>query len=100
MNYPAQIDVFRAQLVKLPDLERLLSKLFTYSVRDSVKAVSFQNIHHQKLREYKLLLQHFRDIDVILKPLRAIRSKLKSDRLKQLLHYPSESFQNYEFQTN
>ena len=56
MQIPLQLEEFRKGTEKLPDLGRLLAKVFTYSVKDSVKAISFENVHHQKLREFKLLL--------------------------------------------
>jgi len=34
----------RFKLAKLPDLERVLTKVFTYSVRNAVKAIYFENV--------------------------------------------------------
>ena len=70
MKMPLQLDLFRMQLEKLPDLEKILARVFVYSVQNSIKAVHFENVHHQKLREFKLLLKHFRNINSILTPLR------------------------------
>jgi hypothetical protein len=34
----------RARLNKLPDLEKLLAKIFTYSIKHSVKAIYFEDV--------------------------------------------------------
>lgn len=56
MKMPLQLDIFREQLNHLPDLEKILAKVFIYSVQNTVKAVTFENICYQKLREFKILL--------------------------------------------
>jgi hypothetical protein len=62
MNIPLQVELFRGKLSKIPDLERLLAKVFTYSVKDSTKAVMFENVSYLKLIEFRDLLTHFKDI--------------------------------------
>jgi len=37
-------DILRARLSKLPDLEKLLAKIFTYSIKHSVKAIYFEDV--------------------------------------------------------
>jgi DNA mismatch repair ATPase MutS len=47
MKIPLQLEAFREKLSKLPDLEKILAKVFVYSVKNSVKAVYFENVHQQ-----------------------------------------------------
>ena len=45
MRMPLQVENFREQLKKLPDLEKILSKVFVYSVEQPRKAVYFEKVH-------------------------------------------------------
>ena len=44
MAHTHELNHLRKRLEKLPDMERMMSKVFTYSVRTSVKAVYFENV--------------------------------------------------------
>ena len=92
MKLNLQVDLFRSKLSKLPDLERTLAKVFIYSVKDTTKAIYFEKVQFQKLKEFKILMQNFKDLQSIIAPLRMHRNKMKSKRLKQLLHFTNESF--------
>ena len=71
-------------------MERMMSKVFTYSVRTSVKAVYFENVSFQKLRELKSLLRNFREFSQIIEPLRQESESFKSKRLTNLCRYVEE----------
>lgn len=43
-QYNAQLTQLRGRLSRLPDMERTISKVFAYSVRNSIRAVYFENI--------------------------------------------------------
>ena len=58
-----ETDVLRAKLSKLPDLEKLLAKIFTYSIKHSVKAIYFEDVSLQKMKEFRLLLNSFKALD-------------------------------------
>lgn len=45
MKIPVHLNTFRERLGKLVDLERILAKVFVYSVRSTFKAVTFENVH-------------------------------------------------------
>lgn len=47
---------------KLPDLEKLLAKIFTYSIKHSVKAIYFEDVSLQKMKEFRLLLNSFKGL--------------------------------------
>lgn len=42
--YNTQLTQIRSRMSRLPDMERTISKVFAYSVRNSVRAVYFENI--------------------------------------------------------
>lgn len=44
MTFQSETDILRARLNKLPDLEKLLAKIFTYSIKHSVKAIYFEDV--------------------------------------------------------
>lgn len=53
MEHQFETDVFRSKIGKLPDLEKLLAKLYTYSVKHKVKAIYFENVSLNKLKEFR-----------------------------------------------
>jgi DNA mismatch repair protein MSH6 len=53
MSHQFETDVFRAKISKLPDLERLLAKIFTYSIKHKVKAIYFEDVSLIKLKEFR-----------------------------------------------
>ena len=44
MRFPANRNAFRERLSFVPDLEKILAKVFVYSVKSTFKAVSFENV--------------------------------------------------------
>ena len=44
IKHQSATDILRARLGKLPDLEKLLAKVFTYSVKHKVNAVYFHDV--------------------------------------------------------
>ena len=71
-------------------MERIQSKVFAYSVRNSIRAVFFENVSFQKLRELKSLLKNFREFSEIIEPLRIESESFKSERLRQLVRFKEE----------
>jgi len=53
IEHQYETDVFRSKIAKLPDLEKLLAKLYTYSVKHKVKAIYFENVSLNKLKEFR-----------------------------------------------
>lgn len=53
--------MLRSRLAKLPDLEKLLAKIFTYSIKHSVKAIYFEDVSLQKMKEFRTLLTCFKN---------------------------------------
>ena len=51
--YQHETDLLRQKLSKLPDLEKLLAKIFTYSIKHSVKAIYFEDVSLQKMKEFR-----------------------------------------------
>ena len=82
----------RAKLGKLPDLEKLLAKIFTYSIKHKVKAIYFEDVSLMKMKEFRTLLKVFKGLRDTLSGLFRLNEsgKLGSDRLKMLLTYRNE----------
>ena len=80
-----ETDVFRSKIAKIPDLEKLLAKLYTYSVKHKVKAIYFENVSLIKLREFRVILRHFKGLSELVNSLSSILKSFKSERLHQLL---------------
>ncbi len=78
LNHQYETDVFRSKLGKLPDLERLLAKLYTYSVKHKVKAIYFENVSLNKLREFRQVLKHFKTLRDLVGSLQDKVKKFKS----------------------
>ena len=88
MKHQYETDVLRSKLAKMPDLERLLAKLYTYSVKHKVKAIYFENVTLNKLKEFRTLMKHFKSIHDVTGSLKG--KDFKSTRLHTLLTPDSE----------
>jgi DNA mismatch repair protein MSH6 len=69
MSHQDECCKFRAKMSRLPDLEKLLAKIFTYSVKHAVEAIYFEDVNLQKMREFKQLLDCFKGISTIVEDL-------------------------------
>ena len=49
-------DCVRAKFRKLPDIERLIGKILSYSVQNNNKVIYFEDVSLIKLKEFKTLL--------------------------------------------
>ena len=68
-------------------MEKLLAKIFTYSIQHSVQAIIYyQNVSFTKMKEFKILLDCFENIEKTLEDLIEIKQKFKSKRLLMLLN--------------
>ncbi len=85
MNHQYETDVFRSKVARLPDLEKLLAKLYTYSVKHKVKAIYFENVSLNKLKEFRVVLKHFKALSDLVSSLRSKIDSFKSKRLQTLL---------------
>lgn len=74
-RHPDLLEAFRNNMAKMPDIERMMNKLFTYSVRQNVKAIYFENISFQKLKEFRHLLRNFKEIERIISPIKKMMEK-------------------------
>lgn len=75
--------VVRAKMGKnLPDLEKLLARIFAYSVKHRIKAIYFEDVSLIKMKEFRELLKAFKRTEEILGALMAKRDEFTSKRLK------------------
>ena len=85
IEHQYETDVFRSKIAKVPDIERMLAKLYTYSVKHKVKAIYFENVSLNKLKDFRTILRHFRALPDLISSLKAKVAKFKSQRLWALL---------------
>lgn len=90
MDHQYETDVFRSKIGRLPDLEKLLAKLYTYSVKHKVKAIYFENVSLNKLKEFRAVLKHFKTLADLVSSLRGKSEDFKSKRLQSLLEDDTE----------
>ena len=79
------MDLFRHKLGKILDLEKLIAKTYTYSIQHKVKAVYFENVSSNRLREFKQVITTLRAVKEAATILREKRGAFRSRRLNQLL---------------
>lgn len=93
MTFQSETDILRARLNKLPDLEKLLAKIFTYSIKHSVKAIYFEDVSLSKMKEFRTLLLSFKQIEDTIASIRGLyrSDDLKSERLIALVTTDEES---------
>jgi DNA mismatch repair protein MSH6 len=73
-------------LSKLPDLEKIVNRLYHYSVKTiAEKAVYFEDVSSARLREFRELIDHFNKCWQGLELLRKHKDKFQSQRLKRLI---------------
>ena len=85
ISYQFETDKVREPMGKLPDLEKLLAKIFTYSIKHRCKAVYFEDVSLIKMKEFRQLLNTMSQLPTILTPLMNRVNDFKSSRLKHLL---------------
>ena len=76
--------VFSFSAKKLPDLERLLARLCSYSIKTSSKAVYFEDVASSKIREFCRFLGHIKDVERLMSEISVfeIRSQLLTSIVK------------------
>ena len=59
LEHQHETDDLRVKLSKLPDIEKLLARLFTYSIKHKVKAIYFEDVSLIKMKEFRTVLKVF-----------------------------------------
>ena len=54
-----ETDLVRYELSRLPDIEKLMARVFSYSIKHKVKAVYFEDVNLAKMQEFRKLLNAF-----------------------------------------
>jgi DNA mismatch repair ATPase MutS len=81
-EYMHEADSCRAKLSKLPDIEKLLAKIFSYSVKHKKKAIYFEDVSLIKLQEFRKLLEVFKGSRYVIDTLASKSNSFKSIRLR------------------
>lgn len=85
------MELVRNRLARLPDIEKLLAKIFTYSIKQRVKAIYFEDVSLLKMKEFRMLLKTLRQLEEILSPLIKRKDEFKSVRLRTLLTFEDDA---------
>lgn len=59
------LTVFATVSKKFPDLERILARLSSYSIKTNSKAVYFEDVGASKLKEVSKFLAHMKDLEIL-----------------------------------
>ncbi len=85
IKHQHETDVLRARLSKLPDLEKHLARVFSDSVKHSVKAVYFEDVNLAKMKEFKSMLTVFKEFNNTVEVFSKLSPSLVSSRLSLLV---------------
>ena len=85
INHPHEMEIMRTKLFKLNDLEKQLSRLYQYSIRNNKKAIYFEDVSLKKLKEFHDILKKMKEIPEYIEVLCQIKENFKSERMKQLV---------------
>jgi len=85
------MELVRNRLARLPDIEKLLAKVFTYSIKQRVKAIYFEDVSLLKMKEFRMLLKTLRQLEDILDPLIKRKDEFKSLRLRTMLTFEDDA---------
>ena len=81
------LNSIRKDLQKLPDLEKKISRLYTYSVKQEKSPILFENMNVKKLLNLKEVLNGLEQTEILYRNITKYRSKITSTRLKALTQY-------------
>ena len=85
-----ETDAVRCKLKQLPDLEKLLARLYTYSIKHRIKAIYFEDVSLKKLKEFRQVLTTLKQTGDVLSLLMKKKDEFKSNRLRSLLSFEEE----------
>lgn len=86
-NHSTLMANFRTKLKTIPDLEKQLSNIYKYSIKQSVQAISFENLSVKKIREFHEILEHFKGLKSLIGIYKKVKDTFKSKRLRSLLSF-------------
>ena len=78
-------ELISAALGKIPDIERMLTRIFTYSIKSKIKAFYVDAQAIKRITEFHTLLTVFKELNLQLADIAKLLPKLKSQRLRSLV---------------
>ena len=84
------LDLFQGALSKLPDLERMINKVYNLSNKRRMSAVYFEDFAKNRLKDFLSFLNELEGIDKIIQTFQGQSAKIKSRRLKQLISFKED----------
>ena len=79
--------IVHEKLRKLPDIERMVNKIYNISSRTRLSAVYYEDFARNRLKEFISLLDELSDIDKMVETFQECIAKLKSKRLRRLVSF-------------
>lgn len=80
-------DYFHEKLGKLPDLERMISKIYNLSNKQRLSAVYFEDFAKNRLRDFLEFLKELKTVESLIAYFADYTDRFNSKRLKQLVTF-------------
>ncbi|CAD8048051.1 unnamed protein product [Paramecium primaurelia] len=80
-------DLFRQSIKQFPDFERRCSRIYEYSIKSESKAVFYENLSEQRLKEFKILTKMLRLAQEEIILFGQLNINFKSERLKKMMTF-------------
>ncbi|CAD8137335.1 unnamed protein product [Paramecium octaurelia] len=86
-NFRKERDFFRQSIKQFPDFERRCSRIYEYSIKSESKAVFYENLSEQRLKEFKNLTQNLRLAQEEITLFGQLQINFKSERLRKMMTF-------------
>eukprot|EP00826_Nyctotherus_ovalis_P020448 TRINITY_DN1641_c0_g1_i5.p1 TRINITY_DN1641_c0_g1~~TRINITY_DN1641_c0_g1_i5.p1 ORF type:complete len:386 (-),score=122.83 TRINITY_DN1641_c0_g1_i5:860-2017(-) len=84
------LNCIRRDLQKLPDLEKKISRLYTYGIKQEKSPILFENLNVKKLVNLKEVLNALEQVEVLYKNILRRNKSIASARLKSLTTFTDD----------
>ncbi|CAD8059529.1 unnamed protein product [Paramecium sonneborni] len=83
-------DLFRQSIKLFPDFERRCSRIYEYSIKTESKAVFYENLSEQRLKEFKTLTKALRLAQEEITLFGQFQINFRSEKLKKMLTFEAD----------
>lgn len=89
-------DYFHEKLGRLPDLERMISKIYNLSNKQRMSAVYFEDFAKNRLKDFLDFLKELKTVESLISYFNDYVDRFKSKRLKQLVTFKDIDINSYQ----
>ncbi|CAK58417.1 unnamed protein product (macronuclear) [Paramecium tetraurelia] len=89
-NFRKERDLFRQSIKQFPDFERRCSRIYEYSIKTESKAVFYENLSEQRLKEFKNLTKSLRLAQQEIALFGQYKINFRSERLRNMMTYEAD----------